>query len=197
MTTHEVDVVVVGLGPGGEARRPRWRRAGLSVVGVERRLVGGECPYYGCIPSKMMIRAADALAEARRVPPGRPRRGAARLGPGRDPDPRRGHRRLGRQGRRRAAGGRPGRGSSAATAGWPAPAGCGSATTTYVAARGVVLNTGTEPGVPPIDGLGGHAVLDQPRGDAADRGCREPCSCSAAVRSAASSPRRSPGSGCG
>ena len=42
--------------------------AGLSVVGVERDLVGGECPFFGCIPSKMMVRAADALAEARRVP---------------------------------------------------------------------------------------------------------------------------------
>ncbi len=42
--------------------------AGLHVTGVEARLVGGECPYYGCIPSKMMIRAANLLAETRRVP---------------------------------------------------------------------------------------------------------------------------------
>ena len=41
--------------------------AGLRVVGVEAGLVGGECPYWGCIPSKMMIRAANALAEARRI----------------------------------------------------------------------------------------------------------------------------------
>ncbi|GAA3542393.1 dihydrolipoyl dehydrogenase family protein [Nocardioides daeguensis] len=64
----EADVVVIGLGPGGEHLAASLARAGLSVVGVDRRLVGGECPYYGCIPSKMMIRAADALAEARRVP---------------------------------------------------------------------------------------------------------------------------------
>ncbi|OLB74949.1 MAG: pyridine nucleotide-disulfide oxidoreductase, partial [Actinobacteria bacterium 13_2_20CM_2_71_6] len=42
--------------------------AGRSVVGIEHRLVGGECPYWGCVPSKMMIRAANLLAEARRVP---------------------------------------------------------------------------------------------------------------------------------
>jgi pyruvate/2-oxoglutarate dehydrogenase complex dihydrolipoamide dehydrogenase (E3) component len=63
-----VDVIVVGLGPGGESVAGELAAAGLSVVGVESRLVGGECPYYGCIPSKMMIRGADALAEARRVP---------------------------------------------------------------------------------------------------------------------------------
>lgn len=64
---EEVDAVVVGLGPGGEDAAGRLAEAGLSVVGVERRLVGGECPYYGCVPSKMMIRAGNALAEARRV----------------------------------------------------------------------------------------------------------------------------------
>lgn len=63
-----VDVIVVGMGPGGEAVAGELAAAGLSVVGVERGLVGGECPYYGCIPSKMMIRGANVLAEARRVP---------------------------------------------------------------------------------------------------------------------------------
>src|SRR6266581_826689 len=65
---HEVDVVVVGMGVGGEEVAGRLAAAGLSVVGIEHRLVGGECPYWGCVPSKMMIRAANALAEARRVP---------------------------------------------------------------------------------------------------------------------------------
>jgi pyruvate/2-oxoglutarate dehydrogenase complex dihydrolipoamide dehydrogenase (E3) component len=63
-----VDVIVVGLGPGGEATANKLAKAGLSVVGVEKGLVGGECPYYGCVPSKMAIRAGNALAEARRVP---------------------------------------------------------------------------------------------------------------------------------
>jgi pyruvate/2-oxoglutarate dehydrogenase complex dihydrolipoamide dehydrogenase (E3) component len=61
------DVVVIGMGPGGEDLAGRLAAAGLDVIGVDCRLVGGECPYYGCIPSKMIIRAANVLAEARRV----------------------------------------------------------------------------------------------------------------------------------
>ncbi len=67
MTEH-ADLVVIGMGPGGEEVAERCAEAGLDVIGIEGLLVGGECPYWGCIPSKMMIRAADALAEARRVP---------------------------------------------------------------------------------------------------------------------------------
>jgi len=153
----EADVVVIGLGPGGEHLAASLARAGVSVVGVDRRLVGGECPYFGCIPSKMMIRAAGALAEARRVP-----------GLAGDSDVRadwttvadrirdeatdvwddtvaverlekagvrflRGHGRL--------AG--PGRVVVSTDAGDQEVA----------VRRGVVLNTGTEPAVPPIDGL--------------------------------------------
>jgi pyruvate/2-oxoglutarate dehydrogenase complex dihydrolipoamide dehydrogenase (E3) component len=68
VTAHEVDVVVLGLGPGGENAAERLATAGLSVAAVEARLVGGECPYWGCVPSKMMVRAADLLAEGRRIP---------------------------------------------------------------------------------------------------------------------------------
>lgn len=64
----EYDVIVIGMGPGGEDVASELAEAGLSVLGVEKELVGGECPYWGCVPSKMMIRAADLLAEARRVP---------------------------------------------------------------------------------------------------------------------------------
>ena len=67
MSEHEFDVVVVGMGPGGEHVAEELAKAGLSVAGVEDRLVGGECPYWGCVPSKMMIRAADLLAEGRRI----------------------------------------------------------------------------------------------------------------------------------
>ncbi|MDF1706310.1 MAG: NAD(P)/FAD-dependent oxidoreductase [Aeromicrobium sp.] len=66
--SQQCDVIVIGTGPGGESLATRLAKAGLEVVAVESRLVGGECPYWGCIPSKMFIRAANALAEARRVP---------------------------------------------------------------------------------------------------------------------------------
>jgi pyruvate/2-oxoglutarate dehydrogenase complex dihydrolipoamide dehydrogenase (E3) component len=62
------DIAVIGMGPGGEHVAGTLAEAGLSVLGVERGLVGGECPYWGCVPTKMMIRAADALQEARRIP---------------------------------------------------------------------------------------------------------------------------------
>ena len=62
-----VDVVVVGLGPGGEDAAGKLAQAGLAVVGIDAELVGGECPYWGCVPSKMMIRAANLVTEARRI----------------------------------------------------------------------------------------------------------------------------------
>lgn len=66
--TEQVDVVVLGLGVGGERVAGKLAEAGLSVVGIESTLVGGECPYWGCIPSKMIVRAANMLTEARRIP---------------------------------------------------------------------------------------------------------------------------------
>ncbi len=65
--TAEADVIVVGLGVAGEAVAGTLAEAGLKVIGIEAELVGGECPYWGCIPTKMMIRAADLLAEGRRI----------------------------------------------------------------------------------------------------------------------------------
>ncbi|GHJ49492.1 pyridine nucleotide-disulfide oxidoreductase [Catellatospora sp. TT07R-123] len=64
---EEFDIIVLGLGVGGEEVGGRLADAGLRVLGIENRLVGGECPYWGCIPSKMMIRASGLLAEGRRI----------------------------------------------------------------------------------------------------------------------------------
>ncbi|HET6208915.1 MAG TPA: FAD-dependent oxidoreductase, partial [Jatrophihabitans sp.] len=63
----DYDVIVLGLGPGGGEVAERLAEAGRSVLGIESHLVGGECPYYGCIPSKMIVRAAGTLAEAGHV----------------------------------------------------------------------------------------------------------------------------------
>jgi pyruvate/2-oxoglutarate dehydrogenase complex dihydrolipoamide dehydrogenase (E3) component len=65
---QQVDVVVMGLGVGGEEVAGRLASAGLNVIGVENTLVGGECPYWGCIPTKMMVRAGSAIAETWRIP---------------------------------------------------------------------------------------------------------------------------------
>ena len=65
---ERVDVVVLGLGVGGEEVANGLAESGLNVVGIESSLMGGECPYFGCIPTKMMIRADDLLAEGRRIP---------------------------------------------------------------------------------------------------------------------------------
>jgi len=66
--SEQADVVVIGMGPGGEEVAGALAGAGLDVVGVDRHLVGGECPYWGCVPSKMAIRAGNLIAESRRVP---------------------------------------------------------------------------------------------------------------------------------
>jgi pyruvate/2-oxoglutarate dehydrogenase complex dihydrolipoamide dehydrogenase (E3) component len=64
---HDVDVIVLGVGTCGEDLSLRLLRSGLKVIGIEAALVGGECAYWACLPSKMMIRAANVVQEARRV----------------------------------------------------------------------------------------------------------------------------------
>jgi pyruvate/2-oxoglutarate dehydrogenase complex dihydrolipoamide dehydrogenase (E3) component len=156
---EHTDVVVIGLGPGGEYAAGTLAEAGLHVTGVESRLVGGECPYYGCIPSKMMIRAANLIAETRRVPG---LAGTSAVTPDWSPVARRirveatdfwndqqaADRFTGKgghlvRGRARITG--PGRVSVSTADG----------TRVFAAARGIVVASGTEPAIPPIDGLAG------------------------------------------
>ncbi|WP_406315128.1 dihydrolipoyl dehydrogenase family protein [Streptomyces sp. NBC_00118] len=62
------DVVVLGAGPVGENVADRARAAGLSAAVVESELVGGECSYWACMPSKALLRPVIAQADARRLP---------------------------------------------------------------------------------------------------------------------------------
>jgi pyruvate/2-oxoglutarate dehydrogenase complex dihydrolipoamide dehydrogenase (E3) component len=159
---RDVDVVVIGMGPGGEWAANTLAAAGLVVAGVEDRLVGGECPYWGCVPSKMMIRAADLLMEGNRV---NGMSGTARIDPDWAPVARRIRddatddwndkaavdRFTGKGGILVRGHGRiSGPGEVTVT-----PSGPGGQKQVLRARRGIVINTGTAPAVPPIPGLAG------------------------------------------
>ncbi|GAA2421654.1 NAD(P)/FAD-dependent oxidoreductase [Actinomadura vinacea] len=151
----EVDVVVIGLGPGGEDAAGRLADAGLAVAAVESRLVGGECPYYACVPTKMMVRASDLLADGRRVPG---MAGDATVRPDWSPvaarirddatddwDDKVAADRLTGKGVTLVRGRGRITGSHEVTVG----------DRTLRARRGILINIGSEPVVPPIDGLAG------------------------------------------
>lgn len=153
MAAIETDVVVLGVGTSGEDLCLRLLDGGLDVVGVEANLLGGECPYWACIPSKMMIRAANLIAEARRV---NGMAGRAVVEPDWAP--------VAARVREQATGGWD---DSAAVDRFGANGGTflrghgrftGSATVVVgddevAARRGVVIATGSVPAVPPIPGL--------------------------------------------
>ena len=65
--SQEFDVVCLGGGVAGEAIAAGLQDSGLTLAVVERELVGGECPYWGCMPSKTLLRSAETLSEADRA----------------------------------------------------------------------------------------------------------------------------------
>ena len=67
-TDQAYDVVVIGAGPAGEVVAGRVAAGGLRTVVVEAELVGGECSYWACMPSKALLRSVHALRAARRLP---------------------------------------------------------------------------------------------------------------------------------
>ncbi|TNY35445.1 dihydrolipoyl dehydrogenase family protein [Thermomonospora catenispora] len=155
MAAEEADVIVVGMGPGGEHAAGRLAQAGLEVIAVEARLVGGECPYWGCVPTKMMVRAADLLAEGRRIPG---MAGDATVTADWSQVARRIREEATDSWDDRAAverftrtGGRLIRGYGRITA----PGEVTVDGRVLRARRGILINTGTEPNIPPIDGLAG------------------------------------------
>jgi pyruvate/2-oxoglutarate dehydrogenase complex dihydrolipoamide dehydrogenase (E3) component len=68
MSERTVDAVVLGAGPAGEVCAGRLADGGLETAVVESHLIGGECSYYACMPSKGLLRPGELLAEARRIP---------------------------------------------------------------------------------------------------------------------------------
>ena len=71
MTTHTFDVIIIGAGPVGENVADRVVQGGLTAAIVERELIGGECSYWACMPTKALLRDAAASFAAWAASPGR------------------------------------------------------------------------------------------------------------------------------
>ncbi|WP_157252575.1 dihydrolipoyl dehydrogenase family protein [Nonomuraea typhae] len=134
----DLDVIVLGMGPGGEDVAGRLAEAGLRVAAVEANLVGGECPYWGCIPSKIMIHEAETsrswetlVRRVREATDSWNDQVAADRFTGKGGHLVRGHGRI--------------TGPGEVTVG----------DRVLRASRGIVIATGSQPAVPPIDGLAG------------------------------------------
>ena len=156
---EHTDVVVIGMGPGGEYAAGSLAEAGLHVTGVESRLVGGECPYYGCVPSKMMIRAANLITETRRVPG---MAGTSAITPDWSPVAQRIRDEATDDWNDKVAadrftgkGGHLVRGRGKITGARQVTVTGAEGTRVLVARTGIVINTGTDPAIPPVDGLAG------------------------------------------
>jgi pyruvate/2-oxoglutarate dehydrogenase complex dihydrolipoamide dehydrogenase (E3) component len=150
---EQVDVVIVGLGVGGEEVAGRLAQAGLKVAGLDHGLVGGECPYWGCIPSKMMIRAANLIAETRRVDG---MAGTASVTPDWTPVAKRIREEATDSWDDKVAVDRlVGKGVVFAreSGRLTGPRTVAAGDTEYEARKGIVIATGTVPSIPPIDGL--------------------------------------------
>jgi pyruvate/2-oxoglutarate dehydrogenase complex dihydrolipoamide dehydrogenase (E3) component len=159
MDISDTDIVVIGMGPGGEDAAGKLAEAGLHVTGVEAKLVGGECPYWGCVPSKMMIRAADLLAEARRIPG---MAGTSSVRPDWAPVARRIRHEATDSWHDKVAvdrftgkGGHFVRGQARITGKREVTVQAPDVPRVLRARRGIVIATGTEPAIPPIPGLAG------------------------------------------
>ncbi|MBO0831033.1 MAG: FAD-dependent oxidoreductase, partial [Actinobacteria bacterium] len=157
------------MGPGAEYVAEELARAGVAVAAIEERLVGGECPYWGCVPSKMMIRAANLLAEGRRIPG---MAGSSEVSPDWAPVARRIREEATDNWDDKVAvdrftnlGGTFFRGHGTIT-------GPGEVTVgndVLRARRGIVIGTGTVPAIPPIDGLAGTPYWTNREAIEADR----------------------------